>query len=228
MVVSLCRCLKSQLQGQVQQLEYYFVFAIIWCLGGGLTEKDGTDYRKEFSNWWKAEWKSSVKFPAKGTIFDYYVLSNKEGIKFDEWTKKVKTINFDTSLGHQMNNFTIPTRETVATSEFINAFILSAHPVLLIGNAGAGKTQLANGILNDLTAAQPEYYAYTKVNFNFYTDASYLQNMLEAPLVKKGGRQFGPKGKLTMIYYVDDLNMPQLDPYMTQTAIALLRQHQDY
>ena len=26
-------------------------------------EKDGVDYRKDFSQWWKAEWKGSVKFP---------------------------------------------------------------------------------------------------------------------------------------------------------------------
>jgi dynein heavy chain len=63
---------------------------------------------------------------------------------------------------------------------------------------------------------------------NFYTDSSYLQNMLEAPLEKKAGRQFGPLAKLNMIYYIDDLNMPQLDPYNTQTAISLLRQHSDY
>lgn len=31
-----------------------------------------------------------------------------------------------------------------------------------------------------------------------------------------------------MIYFIDDLNMPQRDPYDTQTAIALLRQHADY
>ena len=29
-------------------------------------------------------------------------------------------------------------------------------------------------------------------------------------------------------YFIDDLNMPQLDPYDTQSAIALLRQHIDY
>lgn len=31
-----------------------------------------------------------------------------------------------------------------------------------------------------------------------------------------------------MIYFIDDLNMPQLDKYDTQNAIALLRQHADY
>lgn len=184
------------------------MFSLVWCFGAGLTEKDSIDFRKEFSTWWKSEWKTSVKFPAKGTVFDYYVHQDKDGIKFDEWTKKVQTINFDTSLGHQMQSFTIPTRETVATAHFINLFLMTAHPVMLIGNAGAGKTQLANGILNDLTSKMPDLYTYLKVNFNFYTDATYLQNMLEAPLVKKGGKQFGPEGKLTMIFYIDDLNMP--------------------
>lgn len=93
----------------------------------------------------------------------------------------------------------------------------------MIGNAGAGKTQLANGILKALTKKYPENYAYTVINMNFYTDSNYLQNMLEGPLEKKAGRQFGPLAKLNMIYYIDDLNMPQLDPYNTQTAISLLR-----
>jgi len=31
-----------------------------------------------------------------------------------------------------------------------------------------------------------------------------------------------------MIYFVDDLNMPMLDPYNTQQPIALMRQHVDY
>ena len=47
-------------------------------------------------------------------------------------------------------------------------------------------------------------------------------------LEKKAGRQFGPPGKVNMIYFIDDLNMPKLDQYDTQNAIALLRQHADY
>jgi hypothetical protein len=34
--------------------------------------------------------------------------------------------------------------------------------------------------------------------------------------------------QLANIYFVDDLNMPARDPYETQNAIALLRQHRDY
>lgn len=31
-----------------------------------------------------------------------------------------------------------------------------------------------------------------------------------------------------MIFFVDDLNLPALDAYNTQSAIALIRQHVDY
>lgn len=66
------------------------------------------------------------------------------------------------------------------------------------------------------------------INFNFYTDSTLLQNILEQLLVKRAGTLYGPPGKFTLIYFVDDLNMPMLDAYGTQTAIALLRQHKDY
>ena len=228
MVISLCKALYPLLKEKVSNIEYLFVYALIWSIGGCLTEKDGNDFRKDFSNWWKSEWKSSVKFPVKGTVFDYFVDSTGETLKFEEWTKKVEQLDFDPQSGMLMTSITVPTKETVATSEFVKLFILVQHSVLLIGNSGCGKTQLSKGILKEIVKKYPENYTYQIINFNFYTDSAYLQGMLEQQLEKKAGRQFGPFGKMKLIYYIDDLNMPQLDLYNTQTAIALLRQHSDY
>jgi len=47
-------------------------------------------------------------------------------------------------------------------------------------------------------------------------------------LQKRGGSTYAPIGKAKLIYFIDDLNMPKLDPYNTQNSIALLRQHIDY
>jgi dynein heavy chain len=66
------------------------------------------------------------------------------------------------------------------------------------------------------------------VNFNYYTDANLLQMILEQQLEKKAGRIYAPVGQKKLIYFVDDMNMPARDPYDTQSAIALLRQHRDY
>ena len=48
------------------------------------------------------------------------------------------------------------------------------------------------------------------------------------PLEKKTGTNFGPPGIAHLVYFVDDLNLPEVDKYMTQSAIALLRQQMEY
>ena len=37
-----------------------------------------------------------------------------------------------------------------------------------------------------------------------------LQGVMEKPLEKKAGRNFGPPGSKKLIYFIDDMNMPQV------------------
>lgn len=37
-----------------------------------------------------------------------------------------------------------------------------------------------------------------------------LQKILEKPLEKKAGRNYGPPGGKTLIYFIDDINMPEV------------------
>lgn len=39
---------------------------------------------------------------------------------------------------------------------------------------------------------------------------------------------YGPPASSKIIFFIDDLNLPALDAYNTQSAIALIRQHIDY
>ncbi len=48
---------------------------------------------------------------------------------------------------------------------------------------------------------------------------------LESSLEKKAGVNYGPPGTKHLVYFVDDLNMPKLDPYETAMPISLIRQH---
>jgi dynein heavy chain len=115
MIMSLCKLLQSILKpGEVKGLEYIFVFACIWCIGGAYIEKEGKDYKKDFSNWWKDKWKV-IKFPSKGTVFDYYV--DVENSKLEDWSKIsnsdiVSTIDTSKSI----SSYTIPTVDTIAAS----------------------------------------------------------------------------------------------------------------
>lgn len=40
-----------------------------------------------------------------------------------------------------------------------------------------------------------------------------LQKVLEKPLEKKAGRNYGPPGSKVMIYFLDDMNMPEVRQY---------------
>jgi dynein heavy chain len=208
------------------KLEYLFNMCAVWAFGGALTEKDKKDYRKDFSSFWRSEFKH-IKFPSKGTVFDYFVAFEENKFSFEEWKTIIEPVEYDPST--PMQNVTVPIPETISIQQLSKYLILNNTPILFIGNSGCGKTALAKGLLKDIRKKMPDFYYYTTINFNYYTDSAYLQNMLENELVKQGNR-FGPKkgNKIKLIYFIDDLNMPQLDPYNTQTAIALLRQHVDY
>lgn len=78
---------------------------------------------------------------------------------------------------------------------------------MLVGNAGCGKTVLINEILSSLPEEQ---YAVTKIPFNFYTTSEMLQKAMEKSLEKKAGRNFGPPGNKKLIYFIDDMNMPEV------------------
>ena len=96
---------------------------------------------------------------------------------------------------------------------------------MLAGPAGTGKTQLVNGMLANLDT---EEYQSTNINFNYYTTSAVLANTMSIPLEKKTGSNYGPKGNAKLIYFIDDLNLPEVDTYNTQSAIAHLRQHMEY
>jgi len=221
MINAMCSLLQAIITtNEIKALEYVFVFSAIWCVGGGFCQmSDGKDYRKEFSKWWMDKFKA-IKFPGK-TVFDYYI--DIENSKVDEWNKlaNMDIVNtIDTSKSIQ--SYTIPTVDTISCSYLMRQFMSVGHSPLLVGQAGCGKTQMIKGLLTELVEKTDDYLSQA-INMNYYTDATTLRMGLMTQLEKQGGTRYGPVGKYTLIYFIDDLNMPQLDPYNTQSAIALLR-----
>eukprot|EP00058_Branchiostoma_floridae_P013849 XP_002599337.1 hypothetical protein BRAFLDRAFT_275161 [Branchiostoma floridae] len=199
--------------------ELYFVFAAVWAFGGSLFQDQLTDYRVEFSKWWATEFKT-VKFPSQGTVFDYFI--DQETKKFLPWQDKVAKFELDPDIPLQA--VLVHTAETTRIRFFMDMLMVNRRPVMLVGNAGLGKSVLVGDKLNGLS----EDYMVANVPFNFYTTSAMLQTVLEKPLEKKAGRNYGPPGNKRLIYFIDDMNMPEVDTYFTVQPHTLIRQHMDY
>ena len=114
------------------------------------------------------------------------------------------------------------------------------RPVMLVGNAGSGKTVM----VGDKLANLGEDKMVTTIPLNYYTTSMMLQQVMEKPLEKKAGKNYGPPGTKKLIYFIDDMNMPevmsivycnllllnppQVDLYGTVQPHTLIRQHLDY
>ncbi|XP_058415682.1 dynein axonemal heavy chain 9 [Diceros bicornis minor] len=200
--------------------ELYFVFAAIWAFGGAMVQDQLVDYRAEFSKWWLTEFKT-VKFPPQGTIFDYYI--DPETKKFEPWSKLIPQFEFDPEMPLQA--CLVHTSETIRVCYFMERLMERRRPVMLVGTAGVGKSVLVGAKLASLEA---EEYLVKSVPFNYYTTSAMLQAVLEKPLEKKAGRNYGPPGNKKLIYFIDDMNMPEVDAYGTVQPHTIIRQHLDY
>jgi dynein heavy chain len=97
---------------------------------------------------------------------------------------------------------------------------------MLVGS-GSGKTSLIAQYLNSLDK-DVDGFLTTTINMSYYTDSKRLQSDLELPIDKRSGRRYGPPATKRLIIFIDDMNLPYLETYGTQNAIALLTQHMSY
>lgn len=68
----------------------------------------------------------------------------------------------------------VPTAETTRLQYFVNLLLEKGKPIMLVGNAGIGKTILVEDRLANLS----EDYMVAKVPFNYYTSSVMLQRKL--------------------------------------------------
>ena len=96
--------------------------------------------------------------------------------------------------------------ETIRIKYFLDILVDLKFPVMLIGAAGSGKTL----IINEKLGQMDEDFLIANVPFNFYYNSELTQKILEKPLEKKAGKNYGPPGSKKLIYFLDDMNMPEV------------------
>ena len=173
--------------------ELFFVFACVWAYGSSLFHDGQTDYRADFSKWFIHEFKS-VKFPLGMNVFDVWV--EPTAAELLSWNEKVPKFELDVDLPLQA--CLVHNAETIRIRYFIDILIGLKFPVMLIGTAGSGKTLLIGEKLGQMD----EEFIIANVPFNFYYTAELTQKILEKPLEKKAGKNYGPPGSQKLIYFL--------------------------
>ena len=118
----------------------------------------------------------------------------------------------------------IPTKETQVIRYFLDLFVTHAHPLLIVGPTGTGKSAVS---VNHLLGLDEKKYSSNIINFSAQTTSQLTQEMICSKLDKRRKGYIGPAVGKQMIVFVDDLNMPMKQTYGAQPPIELLRQQQD-
>ena len=176
-------------------IEGYFVFGVMWSYGGCVIQ-DALDGRNVFNKAIQA------LYPLEYSLYDVFY----DGKQFQPWSALCTQVEFQSNVLDTL----VPTSETIRLSYMLDILMTNKHPVLISGAAGCGKTALINQKI-----AQLDEFQSTSIPFNYYTTSTLLQPLLEKPLEKKVGKTFGPVGTKPLVYFVDDLNMPEVDKYGT-------------
>ncbi|EFC49517.1 axonemal dynein heavy chain beta [Naegleria gruberi] len=211
---------KNPTQGEKEVMENFFAFATIFSFMGAISDTEKKTNKMLFDKWWRSTYKS-IKFPDDLLVFDCYY--NPKTKLMEPWREIMPNYEYDADI--PVPQIMVPTEETTCIRYLMDHIVDIGKPLMLVANAGVGKTQLISDKLNNLDILN---FASTSISFNYYTDSESLQKFLEGSLESKGGKRLGPPGNKKMIFFIDDFNMPRVDAYGTQTPIALLRQHLDY
>ena len=192
----------------------------MWAYGGSVGGgQDDNEVIGKFNGIFKSLVK--IKFPEGGTCFDYFW--NVEENKWNSWTGRIP--NYEHLDEPIFSKIFVPTIHTTRLRYLLEMHLKRRKPILFVGGAGTGKTQV---IKDYLSTTKPDQVAYKVINFSSFTDAASLQRDIESMLDKKSGKTYGSAMNKTLIAFIDDLNMPFVEQYGTQTPIQLLRQIIDY
>lgn len=107
-----------------------------------------------------------------------------------------------------MHGLVVETSESLRITHLLKLAVASAHPFLLVGPTGTGKSILINRHLRGLPY---ESWMPVAVSFSAQTSANKTQEIIDSRLDRRRKGVFGPKLGVRCIVFVDDLNMPAYD-----------------
>lgn len=97
-----------------------------------------------------------------------------------------------------------------------------------MGPTGIGKSLLGKEMIFKGLKPCTDNYLMGALNFSHITTSQYAQQQFEMRLERRRKGVYGPSQDFKFIFFVDDLMMPQQDPYGQHLSNELMRQWFDY
>lgn len=148
------------------RFEKWFIFSVIWALGGGLD----ADSRKVFDSVMRD---IEGHFPLSQTVFDCYINVDKsEFVKWEDRLTKTPQAWQPKDSNTPEHRFLVETVDTMRTRQMIDICVRGNIKLLLLGKTGTGKTAMANSKLKDLDEGNE--YSYNTINLSANTSSPKL------------------------------------------------------
>jgi dynein heavy chain len=190
----------------------YVAFSLIWSLGANIHDSSRGKFAENFKLQIK---KKFPEFP-DGDIYEFGI--DKELNRLEPWDNQKPEFHYDPQ--QSFFDILVPTSDTVKYKYLLGVLLDAGHNVLITGETGVGKSV----VVKDFLATAPDHIVSAAVNFSGKTSTKNLQDAFEGNLEAKRKTLLGPPGGKKMVFFIDDINMPQLDTYGSQPPCELLRQ----
>ena len=153
------------------------------------------------------------------TVSDIYEVFVNENCMFAKWTDVKPAFTFNKT---PFFNILVPTSDTVKYKFLMENLNQNNYGTLFMGETGVGKSVIIMDYLAYLNNHKPGEYITKSSNFSAKTTSKNVFDTLKTTIFKNGNFQ-PPTGK-KFIYFIDDINLPQLDEYGSQQPIEFIRQ----
>ncbi|CAE7749350.1 DNAH6 [Symbiodinium sp. CCMP2592] len=195
----------------------YTAMSAIWSLGANIHENSRSKFVARIRP------RLQLFCPEVPDSGDLYMLAvNDDDGKIHPLADIVPSFNFNPQ--EPFFNILVNTPETVGQRMLVENLMVANFNVLFSGETGVGKSVVIQQFLN--TAG--ELFATASANFSAQTSTANVVDQFENRLERKRKTLLGAPPGTTMIFFVDDVNMPMLEFYGAQPPIELLRQVIDY
>eukprot|EP00767_Chilomastix_cuspidata_P003863 gnl/Chilomastix_cuspidata/3994.p1 GENE.gnl/Chilomastix_cuspidata/3994~~gnl/Chilomastix_cuspidata/3994.p1 ORF type:complete len:4491 (+),score=293.00 gnl/Chilomastix_cuspidata/3994:101-13474(+) len=196
------------------------MYSLVWAFGGFLRAESRVKFNEIIHSIFQNNDDLATVLPHSGyDLFSYRL--DESSRSFAPWDDVVPDFTFSkTEPAYEM---LVETNDTVKLTNNISLLLRHDVHCFIVGPTGTGKSALIKKMLTSEEFEKNNIVS-SSLTFSAQTTSTLTQNIIEEKLEKKRKNLYGPPSGKKQVFFVDDVNMPELEVYGAQPPIEILRQ----